>query len=397
MAIYKLGDVAEIISGKGINNKKNNKKLNNYENKKGKINWLLVRNFKDNKIDGNFEKYDESILENNLIKLEKNELVYSMYATPALSAINENYENLYINQSFCKIIPNNKILDIKYLNFYFHKNRNNFVKLASGTTQKNLNTIIIKNFIIDVPSLEIQKSIIDIIETHEELFLKHNKLVRINNLENTKKDIQNLIDIIEPIEKIKNNLIKIIEKQNLFNLKIIKLINLFLLNTKKYKLKDIFEIKRGNVINGKYLRLNSGIYPVISSNTKNNGIFGYINSYMYDGEYITMNTDGYAGTFFLQNGKFSITNVCIILIPKIKNIFLIKYIFYLLKNKEKDIKSKNIVGTSRPAIRNYSVEEILIEIPSLEIQNFIIGMSNEIKKMNFLVENLEEKILKLMI
>ncbi|WP_033161098.1 restriction endonuclease subunit S, partial [[Mycoplasma] collis] len=116
-----------------------------------------------NKIDGNFEKYDESILENNLIKLEKNELVYSMYATPALSAINENYENLYINQSFCKIIPNSKILDIKYLNFYFDKNRNNFIKLASGTTQKNLNTIIIKNFIINTPPLKLQNSLISII------------------------------------------------------------------------------------------------------------------------------------------------------------------------------------------------------------------------------------------
>lgn len=38
---------------------------------------------------------------------------------------------------------------------------------------------------------------------------------------------------------------------------------------------------------------------------------------MYDGEFITISADGaYAGTVFLQNGKFSITNVCFILIKK---------------------------------------------------------------------------------
>ena len=38
---------------------------------------------------------------------------------------------------------------------------------------------------------------------------------------------------------------------------------------------------------------------------------GYLDNYMFDGEYITWTTDGAnAGTVFYRNGKFNCTNVC---------------------------------------------------------------------------------------
>jgi type I restriction enzyme, S subunit len=74
---------------------------------------------------------------------------------------------------------------------------------------------------------------------------------------------------------------------------------------------DAFELGRGRVISKEEIRDNAGKYPVYSSQSTNNGKMGSINTYDFDGEYVTWTTDGaYAGTVFYRNGKFSCTNVC---------------------------------------------------------------------------------------
>ena len=87
------------------------------------------------------------------------------------------------------------------------------------------------------------------------------------------------------------------------------------------KIKEICDIGRGRVISRKYIDLNSGQYPVYSSQTKNNGVFGFINTFDFDGEYVTWTTDGEnAGTCFYRSGKFNCTNVCGTLKSKMDNI-----------------------------------------------------------------------------
>jgi type I restriction enzyme, S subunit len=81
----------------------------------------------------------------------------------------------------------------------------------------------------------------------------------------------------------------------------------------EYKvLSDICYITRGRVMSKAYLQNHAGEYPVYSSQTANNGIFGFIDNYDYDCESITWTTDGAnAGSVFYHvNEKFSITNVC---------------------------------------------------------------------------------------
>lgn len=81
----------------------------------------------------------------------------------------------------------------------------------------------------------------------------------------------------------------------------------------EWKAKSIVELcamGRGRVIS--QLELEAvGEYPVFSSQTTNNGEMGRINSYDFDGEYVTWTTDGAnAGTVFYRSGKFNCTNVC---------------------------------------------------------------------------------------
>ena len=77
------------------------------------------------------------------------------------------------------------------------------------------------------------------------------------------------------------------------------------------KLGEIANLVRGKVISKDYIRDHEGLYPVYSSQTANDGILGCIDSYMFDGDFLTWTTDGaYAGTIFRRKGKFNITNVC---------------------------------------------------------------------------------------
>ncbi|MBQ7862775.1 MAG: restriction endonuclease subunit S [Clostridia bacterium] len=76
------------------------------------------------------------------------------------------------------------------------------------------------------------------------------------------------------------------------------------------KVSYLFRIGRGRVIAQTELEDN-GKYPVYSSQTKNDGCLGYINTYDFDLEQITWTTDGAnAGTIFLRKGKHNCTNVC---------------------------------------------------------------------------------------
>lgn len=76
------------------------------------------------------------------------------------------------------------------------------------------------------------------------------------------------------------------------------------------QVRSLFEIGRGRVISQQELDEN-GEYPVYSSQTKDDGCLGFINSYDYDVEQITWTTDGAnAGTVFIRNGKHNCTNIC---------------------------------------------------------------------------------------
>lgn len=76
------------------------------------------------------------------------------------------------------------------------------------------------------------------------------------------------------------------------------------------QIKNLFFIGRGRVIAQTELDDN-GIYPVYSSQTKDNGCLGYINTYDFDVNQLTWTTDGAnAGTVFIRTGKHNCTNVC---------------------------------------------------------------------------------------
>ncbi len=75
---------------------------------------------------------------------------------------------------------------------------------------------------------------------------------------------------------------------------------------------EIGIVGRGRVISHKEIvKVLTPLYPVYSSQTSNDGVMGYLDSFKFEGEYITWTTDGAnAGTVFYRNGRFNCTNVC---------------------------------------------------------------------------------------
>ena len=58
---------------------------------------------------------------------------------------------------------------------------------------------------------------------------------------------------------------------------------------------------------------------------------GYLNTYDFEGEYVTWTTDGAnAGTVFYRKGKFNCTNVCGTIQPKNWDLIELKYLPYYL-------------------------------------------------------------------
>ena len=140
---------------------------------------------------------------------------------------------------------------------------------------------------------------------------------------------------------------------------------------------DIATLRRGRVMSKGYFVDNAGEYPVYSSQTANNGMIGRIDTFDFDGEFISWTTDGAnAGTVFYRTGKFSITNVCGLIKVNDESRLSYKFLFYWLSiEAQKHVYS----GMGNPKLMSHQVEKIPVPIPcpdnqkkSLEIQAEIV-------------------------
>ncbi|MGY6172446.1 restriction endonuclease subunit S [Candidatus Mycoplasma pogonae] len=166
-----------------------------------------------------------------------------------------------------------------------------------------------------------------------------------------------------------------------------------------YKLGNICKIETGKVYSTEYIKNNFGKYPIISSATTKNGIIGYINTYKYDGEYITITTRGAnAGTIFFQKNKFTTTHLSYLIINNEK-IVKNKYLYFYLKKNEQNNKLKYVKGSTIPLLNLQDVNNFEIKIPPLDEQNKIIeiikpleNIVNKITKLLVKLENLGKRL-----
>ena len=214
-----------------------------------------------------------------------------------------------------------------------HTFLNQFFESATGGTgnQANVSTKAMEMFSVNTPSLKEQEKIGQLMALLDERIATQNK-------------------IIEDLKKLK----VAISKKLLCNDK-----------WTTYKIQDIAEIGRGRVISSVEIdRQKHPLYPVYSSQTSNNGIMGYLDNYMFDGEYITWTTDGAnAGTVFYRIGKFNCTNVCgtLKILPK----FDCYFVSLVLQQATQKYVSSNLAN---PKLMNNTMASIKIRMPNIETQ-----------------------------
>jgi len=130
--------------------------------------------------------------------------------------------------------------------------------------------------------------------------------------------------------------------------------------------KRLFSIGRGRVI--AQTELEETGYPVYSSQTKDNGCLGYIDTYDYDYPQLTWTTDGAnAGSIFLRTGYYNCTNVCGTLNPTDVLVDL-RYQKYAL---EHIAYNERRIDTNGYKIMNNEMAIIKTLLPPLNVQHQI--------------------------
>ena len=147
----------------------------------------------------------------------------------------------------------------------------------------------------------------------------------------------------------------------------------------EYKVKDLFDVTRGVVIAKSEISDTSNDifkYAVYSSQTSNNGILGYDQTFDFDGNYLTWTTDGAnAGRVFCRSGRFRCTNVCGVLVEKNNTIGYANKLVAEILNKETP---KHVSYVGNPKLMNGVMAEIKLNIPSLEEQTKIDKLINQL-------------------
>ena len=254
----------------------------------------------------------------------------------------------------------------KYL-FYFFKGLKGNKKLRrinASTTIGALYKDDVKSIKVDTPSLPEQQKIADFLTTVDkriELLEKKKTL-----LETYKKGVMK--KIFDQEIRFKD------DKGNDFP------------DWEEKKVKDVFRVTRGNVLSVNQMTESENLdyrYPVYSSQTKNKGVVGYYNEFLFQ-DSLTWTTDGAnAGEVNFRKEKFYCTNVCGVLISE--NGFANECISNLINSVSK----RYVSYVGNPKLMNGVMAEIKLAFPSIKEQEKI---SEFLSSIDIQIELLETQI-----
>ena len=259
--------------------------------------------------------------------------------------VNKQIAGGNVNQHVCIIRTKDNLVPAFLCNFLLSNHGQKQIdSFQAGGNRQGLNFEQIRSIKITIPSTKEQTKIATLLHLIDERIATQNK-------------------IIEDLKKLKSA------------------ISLNVLHSdtwEQFKIKDIAKIGRGRVISSiEISQQKNPTYPVYSSQTSNNGIMGYLDDYMFEGEHISWTTDGAnAGTVFYRNGKFNCTNVCGLL--KFRKEFDTYFVSLVLAEATKKYVSINLAN---PKLMNNTMGNIQIRLPKLEEQKRISIVFRELQKL----------------
>ncbi|WRD00703.1 restriction endonuclease subunit S [Helicobacter pylori] len=369
----KLGDI--ILSLKtGLNPRKffklNTPNANNY--------YVTVRELEEHtiKFTHQTDRIDDNALSLCLKRsnLEKDDILFSGTGTIGkVSIIKENPNNWAIKEGIYSIKPNKKIVFPRFLMFCFENlNIQNDIKSKSfGGIVKSISMNDLQQITIPIPPLEIQQEIVKILDAFTELNTELN-----TELKARKKQYeyyQNmLLDFNDINQNHKDAKEKLAQKTYPKRLKTL-LQTLAPKGVEFRKLGEVCEILDNRRIPIAKNKRNSGIYPYYGAN----GIQDYIDSYIFDGDFVLVGEDGSVinkdntPVVNWASGKIWVNNHAHVL--QTKNELKLKFLYFYLQT----IDVSYCVAGTPPKINQENLKKITIPIPPLEIQQEIVKILDQ--------------------
>ena len=318
----------------------------------GEIQWFTPSEIGKNKyVDSSLRTITEEGLNNSSAKLlPPNTILLSSRAT--IGECSLSLRECATNQGFQSLVSKKCYVDFLY--YLIQTKKRDLIRKSCGSTFLEISANEVRKIQVSVPTDVEQQKIAGLLSLIDERIATQNK-------------------IIEDLKKLKSAIsLKMLHSDS----------------WEQFKIQDIASIGRGRVISSVEIsQQENPLYPVYSSQTSNDGIMGYLDDFMFEGEYISWTTDGAnAGTVFYRNGKFNCTNVCGLL--KLKKGFDAHFVSLVLAEATRMYVSTNLAN---PKLMNNTMGNIQIRLPKLEEQKRI---SVVFRKLHGLLETHNSLIIK---
>jgi restriction modification system DNA specificity domain protein len=229
----------------------------------------------------------------------------------------------------------------QFLYSYINSNQYYFKSQGAGMSQLNISKSSVENFSSYLPSLPEQTAIGSFFQDIDQLISLQQR-----KLEVLKEQKKTYLKLLFPAKGQTKPAFRFTGFEG---------------DWKEVKVSDIFRVTRGQVLATTEIsaeKTDTHKYPVYSSQTKNEGLLGYYDKYLFETA-ITWTTDGAnAGTVNYREGKFYSTNVNGVLLSA--EGFANKVVAEILNNEAWKYVSK--VGN--PKLMNNVMSEISLVIPN---------------------------------
>ncbi|WP_139544164.1 restriction endonuclease subunit S [Helicobacter pylori] len=266
---------------------------------------------------------------------------------------------------------NSEKLNYKFLYYFLKNSQTILMKSQFGAGIPALNKADIETLTIPIPPLEIQQEIVKILDAFTELNTELN-----TELKARKKQYQYyqnmLLDFNDINQNHKDTKEKLAQKTYPKRLKTL-LQTLAPKGVEFRKLGEVCEILDNRRIPIAKNKRNPGIYPYYGAN----GIQDYIDSYIFDGDFVLVGEDGSVinkdntPVVNWASGKIWVNNHAHVL--QTKNELKLKFLYFYLQTIDV---SYYVAGTP-PKINQENLKKITIPIPPLEIQQEIVKILDQ--------------------
>ncbi|MQM58868.1 restriction endonuclease subunit S [Prevotella copri] len=328
----RLGDVCTRVCSGGT------PKSTNLSYYGGEIPWLNTKEIDFNRIYSTEKTITDSGLNNSSAKwIVPNTVTVAMYgATAGKSCIVK--VPMTTNQACCNLTINDEVADYEFVYYTLKNDYTTLASLANGGAQQNLNAQIIKDYVLQMPSLADQRRIASILSSLDRKIELNNKINA--DLEEMAQAIfKNWFIDFEPFKDG-----KFVDSE----------LGMIPEGWKVGTLEDLITIKYGK----DHKKLEDGTFPVYGSG----GLMRFVNSWLYNGESVLIPRKGTLDNIMYVCEKFWTVDTMFFSVPKMD--YVMKYVYNYIKRFDF---SKMNEGTSVPSNTAARLNKMQILIPTHEV------------------------------